>query len=154
MTKKYAIIVIDINSGNRFSRIPVNQRSKNKRMKQYELTFLVHPDLEMNMEPVVAKVKNLIEGAEGKIVKELNEGKKRLAYSIKGQEYAVYYYMELELPTIAPAKISSVLNITDEVLRYLLVQADERKLKMEAKRRARKPRVGKTEENIETTEEE
>ena len=123
-------------------------------MKQYELTFLVHPDLEMNMEPVVAKVKNLIEGAEGKIVKELNEGKKRLAYSIKGQEYAVYYYMELELPTIAPAKISSVLNITDEVLRCLLVQADERKLKMEAKRRARKPRVGKTEENIETTEEE
>lgn len=124
-------------------------------MKQYELTFLIHPDLEMNFEPVVQKVKDLISGNEGEVVKETNEGKKRLAYAIKGQEYAIYYYMEVNLPAMAPAKISSVLNITDEVLRYLLVQTDERKLKMEAKRRSRKPRANKTEEEItENTEEE
>lgn len=119
-------------------------------MKQYELSFLIHPDLEMNIDPVLTKIKDLIQSNDGKIVKEVNEGKKRLAYSIRGQDYAVYYYMEIELPAAAPAKISSVLNITDEVLRYLLVATDERKAKFEAKKRARKPR--KTEE--ETTEEE
>ncbi len=107
-------------------------------MKQYELTFLVHPDLEMNIETVVSKVKDLISANGGKVAKEALEGKKRLAYTIKVQDYAVYYYIEADLPAEAPAKISGVLNITDEVLRYLLVAVDERKLKLEAKRAARR----------------
>ncbi|MBQ2660426.1 30S ribosomal protein S6 [Candidatus Saccharibacteria bacterium] len=121
-------------------------------MKQYELTVLIHPDLEMNIEPATAKIKGLIEENGGKIVKEANEGKKKLAYSIAGQDFAVYYYYELELPAQAPAKISSVLNITDEVIRYLLVAVDERKLKAEAKKAAR--RANRVEEKDETAEEE
>jgi ribosomal protein S6 len=35
-------------------------------------------------------------------------------------------YFEVELPAEAPLKISNVLNITDEVLRYLLVTVDEK----------------------------
>ena len=120
-------------------------------MKQYELTFLIHPDLEMNTETVVSKVKDLIDTNGGKVTKETNEGKKRLAYTIKGQDYAVYYYLEAELPAEAPAKISSVLNITDEVLRYLLVAVDERKLKAEAKRAER--RAARAEEEQEAQEE-
>lgn len=107
-------------------------------MKNYELTVLIHPDLEMNLDPALDKVKKLIDANGGKIIKEENDGKKRLAYAINSQEFAVYYYFELELPAAAPAKISSTLNITDEVLRYLLVTVDERKLKMEAHRKARK----------------
>ena len=121
-------------------------------MKQYELTFLIHPDLEMNAEAVVSKVKELIETNGGKVTKEVNEGKKKLAYQIKGQDYAVYYYVELDLPAAAPAKISGVLNITDEVLRYLLVAVDERKIKAEAKWRER--RANRLNENEETTTEE
>lgn len=121
-------------------------------MKNYELTVLIHPDLEMNIEPATTKVKELIEGNGGKIVKETNEGKKKLAYSISGQDFAVYYYYELELPAQAPAKISSVLNITDEVIRYLLVTVDERKIKAEAKKAAR--RNNRVEEKEETAEEE
>lgn len=106
-------------------------------MKNYELTVLIHPDLEMNLEPATTKVKDLIEKNGGKIIKENNDGKKRLAYSIKGQDFAVYYYYEVELPADAPAKIERELNITDEVLRHLLVTVDERKLKYEAKQAAR-----------------
>ena len=107
-------------------------------MREYELTVLIHPDLEMNIEPATDKVKALIEANGGKITKEANEGKERLAYSIKGQDFAVYYYYELELPATAPAKISSVLNITDETIRYLLVAKDPRREKMMAKRQERK----------------
>ena len=106
-------------------------------MKNYELTVLIHPDLEMNLEPATSKVKELVEKNGGKITKEQNDGKKRLAYPIKGQDFAVYYYYEVELPAEAPAKIESVLNITDEILRHLLVTVDERKLKAEAKQAAR-----------------
>lgn len=103
-------------------------------MKDYELTVLFHPDLEMNLDPALEKVKSLIEANKGKVVKEENDGKKRLAYSINSQEFAIYYYFDLELPAEAPAKISSSLNINDEVLRYLLVRVDERKAKLAAKK--------------------
>ncbi len=116
-------------------------------MRQYELTVLIHPDLEMNLEPATDKIKSLIESVNGKIVKENNEGKKRLAYTINKQDYAVYYYYELELPDDGAAdRIVKVLSITDEVLRYLLVLVDERKAKMEAKRNARAPKEGETTE--------
>ena len=105
-------------------------------MKDYELSVLFHPDLEMNLDPALDKVKKIIETAGGKITKEENDGKRRLAYSIGGQDFAIYYYQDVSLPADAPAKISSVMNITDEVLRYLLVRADERRAKMEASQKA------------------
>ena len=107
-------------------------------MKRYELTVMIHPDLEMNLEPTTDKVKALIEENGGNITKESNEGRKRMAYGIQGQEYAIYYYYEVELPPAAPAKLSSVFNITDEVIRYLLVTEDPRKVKMQAKKAARR----------------
>ena len=102
-------------------------------MKDYELTVVFHPDLEMNLDPALEKVKSLIKSQKGNIKKEEADGKKRLAYSIKGQEFAVYYFFVVELPPEAPAKISSTLNITDEVLRHLLVSADEKRAKLETK---------------------
>ncbi len=105
-------------------------------MKDYELSILFHPDLEMNLDPVLTKVKKLIEGNGGKIVKEEADGKKRLAYSINGQDFAIYYYFDVSLPAEAPSKISSTFNITDEILRYLLVRTDERKAKFLAKKEA------------------
>jgi len=107
-------------------------------VKEYELTALIHPDLEMDLQPAVEKLKALIAENGGEITKETNEGKKKLAYTVKGQDFAVYYYFEMELPALAPAKISSVLNITDEVVRYLLVLKDDRKAKAELKQKARK----------------
>ena len=74
----------------------------------------------------------------GKITAEENEGKKRLAYPIKKQDYAVYCFYNLQLPADAPKKIESVLNITDEIIRYLLVSVDPRKVKYEEKQAARK----------------
>ncbi len=102
-------------------------------MKDYELTVLFHPDLEMNLDPAIDKVKKIITTSGGKIIKEENDGKKRLAYKISGQEFAIYYFADVQLPADAPAKISSNLNINDETLRYLLVKVDSRKAKFAAR---------------------
>lgn len=122
-------------------------------MKDYELTVLFHPDLEMNLDPAIDKVKKLIESNGGKIIKEENDGKKRLAYSIKGQEFAIYYFADVELPAEAPAKISSAMNISDEILRYLLVKTDARRAKFAARREASE-KAAKEEVKPESKEEE
>lgn len=101
-------------------------------MKNYELTVVFHPDLEMNIDPALDKVKQILEANKATITKEEADGKKRLAYQIDKQQFGIYYYFELELPPEAPAKISSSFNIADEVLRYLLVKVDERKAKLAA----------------------
>jgi len=116
-------------------------------MKAYELSILFHPDLEMNLDPAIDKVKKLIENAGGKVAKEENDGKKRLAYSINGQDFAVYYYMDLELPADAPAKLSATLNIADEVLRYLLVKTDERRAKIAAEKEEKAAKAAEKEDN-------
>lgn len=95
-------------------------------MKEYELTVLIHPDLEADLETPLNKVRDIIKIAGGVIVREDNWGKKKLAYPIRREEFAVYVYMDVELPADAPLKISNTLNITDEVLRYLLVTVDEK----------------------------
>lgn len=96
-------------------------------MREYELTVLIHPDFEINQDPAVKKIQKIITDNGGKIVKEEDEGKKRLAYAIKKQDFAIYRYLELELSPSALTKISGVLNITNEVLRYLLVAKDEKR---------------------------
>lgn len=113
-------------------------------MKEYELTVLIHPDLEVDIDAPLAKVRDIVTSAGGEIVSEDNWGKKKLAYRINGQDFAVYVYMDVKLPSDAPLKISNVLNITDEVLRYLLVTVDEKGRKALEEAKA----------NAETTEEE
>ena len=93
-------------------------------MKDYELTILIHPDFESDVEKPLEKVRNLIKTNGGEIAKEDNWGKKKLAYQIRREDFAIYVAMDVKLPAAAPLKISNTLNITDEVLRYLLVTVD------------------------------
>lgn len=95
-------------------------------MKEYELTVLIHPDLEADIEVPLKKVREILSSAGGEIIKEENWGKKKLAYQIKKEDFAVYVYMDVLLPADAPLKISNTLNITEEVLRYLLVTVDQK----------------------------
>lgn len=95
-------------------------------MREYELTVLIHPDLEADLDNALTKVRGIITGAGGEITSEDNWGKKKLAYRIARQDFAVYVFMELNLPADAPLKISNTLNITDEVLRYLLVTTNDK----------------------------
>ena len=106
--------------------------------KQYDLTVMFHPDLEMNLQPALDKVKKMIEDNGGKILSEENEGKKRLTYKIKGQEFAVFYFYEIDMPEDGVKKMTNTMDITDEIVRHMVVSFDERKLAMEERRKARK----------------
>lgn len=95
-------------------------------MKEYELTVLLHPDLEIDLEKPLAKVEQIVTENGGKIVKKDNWGKRKLAYPIRKEDFAVYVYYEIELPAAGVLKVNNTFNITDEVLRFLLVGKDPR----------------------------
>lgn len=121
-------------------------------MKEYELTILVHPDLEIDLDKPLKKIEQIITENGGKITKQDNWGKRKLAYPIKKQEFAVYVYYELEIPAAGVKKINDTFNITDEVLRFLLATVDPRAAKAAAaaaERAAHAPAESATEETKE-----
>ena len=93
---------------------------------EYELTTLL-PE-EANAQEVDTKISEYITRNLGGIVDKVDdEGVKRLAYAIRNNEHARYIYWNISLPKDGAVKLSSWLNINDDVLRYLLVQADTRR---------------------------
>lgn len=89
-------------------------------MRDYELVVLLHPDLEINLDKPLKKVKEIITGSGGKVIKQDVWGKRKLAYTINKESFAVYVYFDIQLPPESVAKAEGLLNITDEVIRYLL----------------------------------
>ncbi|HTE22413.1 MAG TPA: 30S ribosomal protein S6 [Candidatus Limnocylindria bacterium] len=93
-------------------------------MAQYEVAVLYHPDLEVDLTKAEEKVTKIFAASGGKIVATDNWGKKKLAYPIARQEYAVYVFYTVEMPGEGVQKVESTLNITDEVIRYLISKPD------------------------------
>jgi len=102
--------------------------------KTYELMVLLHPDLEIDVEAPIVKIEGLVEAAGGKVLKRDNWGKKRLAYRIARQDFAIYVYFELALKPESVQKIDSAILITEEVLRHILVVHEENPPRAEAKK--------------------
>lgn len=93
-------------------------------MNSYEIATLFHPDLEIDLDKAAAKVAKIITDNGGKITAEDNWGKRKLAYKIKNLDHAVYVFYTVDIPGASVAKIESVLNITDEVIRFLITKPD------------------------------
>jgi small subunit ribosomal protein S6 len=130
---------------------------REKPMKRdYELVVLLHPDLEIDLEKPLAKLRKIIADNQGEITKEENWGKRKLAYRINKEDFAVYVYIEVSLPGETVKKLQSTLNITDEVLRYLLTAVDPKAIaaKLEAEEAAAKEADKSAEAAKETKEEE
>ena len=105
---------------------------------EYEMVVLYRPGLEANMEAPLKKVADIVTANGGKIVSEDAWGRRELAYAIAGETHAVYRMYTLELPAEAPASIGAVLNITDEVIRYLLTKSDAKAKEALAEEKSRK----------------
>jgi small subunit ribosomal protein S6 len=109
-------------------------------MAQYEIAVLYHPDLEVDLTKAEERVTKIITDNGGKVTATDNWGKRKLAYAIKSQEHAVYVFYTVEMPEEGVRKVESTLNITDEVIRYLITKPD---LKAIAKAEAAKAEKAK-----------
>jgi len=97
-------------------------------MNQYELAVLYHPDLEVDLSKAEEKVAKIVADNGGKITATDNWGKRKLAYKIKGNEHAVYVFYTVEMPGTGVKKVESTLNITDEVIRFLITKPDLKRI--------------------------
>jgi len=102
---------------------------------QYEIAVLYHPDLEVDLSKAEERVKKIVTDNGGKVIKDDNWGKRKLAYPIKGNEHAIYVFYTVELPGETVRKVESTLNIAGEVIRFLITRPD---LKAIAKAEAQK----------------
>lgn len=104
-------------------------------MAQYEIAVLFDQGLEIDLDKATAKVEKIFSDNGGKVTNTDNWGKRKLAYPIKGQEFAIYVFYTLEMDGTGVQKINDTLNITDEVVRFLITKPD---LKKQAKAEALK----------------
>lgn len=93
-------------------------------MNLYEIAVLYHPDLEIDLDKAETKVKKIVADNGGKITKTDNWGKRKLAYPIAKQDFAVYVFYSVEIPGEGVAKIEQTFNITDEIIRFLITRPD------------------------------
>lgn len=97
-------------------------------MNQYEIAVLYHPDLEIDLEKATSRIEKIFADNGGKVTNTDNWGKRKLAYPIKKSESAVYVFYTVEMPGENVRKMESTLNITDEVLRFLITKPDLKKI--------------------------
>lgn len=93
-------------------------------MAQYEIAVLYHPDLEVDLTKAEDRVTKIFADNGGKVTATDNWGKRRLAYPIKKNEHAVYVFYTVEMPGEGVQRVESQLNITDEVIRFLITKPD------------------------------
>lgn len=99
-------------------------------MNQYEIAVLYHPDLEIDLEKATTKIGKIIADNGGKITNADNWGKRKLAYPIAKNDFALYVFYTVEMPAGGVQKIEQIFNITDEIIRFLITKPD---LKAKAK---------------------
>lgn len=95
-------------------------------MQDYEVAVLYHPDLEVDLTKAEERVSSIITTNKGEVVSSDNWGKRKLAYQIKNLDYAVYVIYTVKLPSTSVGKVEYTLNITDEVIRFLIVKIDHK----------------------------
>ncbi|MCL2451936.1 30S ribosomal protein S6 [Candidatus Saccharibacteria bacterium] len=121
---------------------------KDVNLSEYELVVLFRPELEAKLDAPLKNVAKIVTDAEGKITAEEDWGRKELAYKIAGETHAIYRIYTLDLPPTAPSKISSTLNITSDVIRYLLTKVDPKVKAVLAEEKS----LGSESDETETTE--
>lgn len=93
-------------------------------MHNYELVFIVHPDLdEANFKGVIEKVQGWIAGAGGVVAKTDIWGKRRMAYQIRKQREGQYVYLEAQMPAAFSNELDRNLRFLEPVMRFLIIAA-------------------------------
>ncbi len=118
-------------------------------MNRYELAVLYHPSLEVDLSKAEDRVLKIVADNGGKVIATDNWGKRKLAYPIKKNEHAIYVFYTVEMPGSNVAKTESVLNITDEVIRFLITKPDLKAIaKAEAAKAEKAERAAKRGEAV------
>ena len=94
-------------------------------MRHYEVVFLVHPDQSEQVPAMMERYRNMIEGANGKIHRQEDWGRRQLAHSISKVHKAHYLLLNIECDKPTLDELVGAFRFSDAVLRYLVISRDE-----------------------------
>jgi small subunit ribosomal protein S6 len=104
----------------------VSLRDKPGTAREYETIYILRPNTpNEGVAEVNTRIKGVIEGMGGKIIKIDNWGKRRLAYEVAKERKGIYlYWLYLAQPGVVE-ETERNLRMLDSVIRYLTVKVDE-----------------------------
>ena len=94
-------------------------------MRHYEVVFLVHPDQSENVPAMMERYRSMIEGADGKVHREEDWGRRQLAHAINKIHKAHYLMVNIECSQAALDELVGAFRFNDAVLRYLVIKRDK-----------------------------
>lgn len=95
-------------------------------MINYEIMFIVDPTLDDEMkEKTVETVKEII-SAEGEVKNTEIWGLRKLAYPIEKKTEGYYVVLDFQAEPTLPKELDRRLRISDNVIRHLIVNKDEK----------------------------
>ncbi|NVK43307.1 MAG: 30S ribosomal protein S6 [Oceanospirillaceae bacterium] len=114
-------------------------------MRHYEIVFLVHPNQSEQVPAMVERYTSLIEGAEGKIHRMEDWGRRQLAYPINNAHKAHYILMNVECAQESLDELENMFRYNDAVLRNMVIRrkeaiTEDSPIKSAESREERKPR--------------
>ena len=94
--------------------------------REYETIYILRPNTpNEGVAEVNTRIKGVIEGMGGKIIKIDNWGKRRLAYEVAKERKGIYLYWQYLATPGVVEETERNLRMLDNVIRYLSVKVDE-----------------------------
>jgi small subunit ribosomal protein S6 len=87
--------------------------------------FLVHPDQSEQVPAMMSRYRAMIEGADGKIHREEDWGRRQLTHSISKVHKAHYLMLNIECGKEALDELIGAFRFSDAVLRHLVIRRDK-----------------------------
>ena len=98
-------------------------------MNKYEVVYIIDPAVEDEArKALIAKFNDLITGNGGSVDKVEEWGKRRLAYAIDYKTEGYYVLVNFQAEADLPKELERNLQISDSVIRYLVIRLIERKV--------------------------
>ena len=95
-------------------------------MTNYEITFVVRPDMEeAEITKTADELKKVLKANKAKLVSEKALGQKELAYEIKKFNTGYYFLFEVEASKEAIDEFDHVVRINENLLRHLIIKVKE-----------------------------
>ncbi|HOG46705.1 MAG TPA: 30S ribosomal protein S6 [Anaerolineae bacterium] len=117
-------------------------------MREYELTYIVRPDIDDEaVAALAARIEQTITANGGHVLKSDSWGKRRLAYPIRRYNEGTYIFLRTELTDKAIREIDRQLKLSEDAIRHLLVRVEA---PVEAPAEAAPPEVPTPPESPET----
>ncbi|MBR2997955.1 MAG: 30S ribosomal protein S6 [Bacilli bacterium] len=92
-------------------------------MKNYEISFIVRPDLEKDaIEKLTKSYEKVLVNHKAKVLSSKELGQRELAYTIKNQKTGYYYLINVEANDAAIKEFDRLATLDENVLRHIIIK--------------------------------